>query len=333
MIPQPGERRVYELRFEKESGEGWLMRSNCVGDSEMISSMLRSPSQATSAHPLELTWRDETRERTVRAHQAILGCLYHVAPTFGIELVQDTRQAIVAFANLTQYYDCSQVTKMHIRDFLCARRDQVLSFELGMVHMLELGVKAEADWIVKECAAYIICQERWSYNSSKSAMIRKGASMTGVLELINEKRRVALEELRAVDSKLLYLHSRTVGVASRLASAYFQLCMGMVRSNVKPWSRYYASFYRQIFAVEGRFALTKMRLEAAFGKITKDCSGTKVDYDDIEVYWNYTLMEQAKAIVAPVLKDVTVRKSATTETTALRFMTIADDELPWKANK
>lgn len=88
-----GTRRVYELRFEKGVGDGVLMRSISVGDTESLPSM-----ESAQTDGLRVK-----RFVVAEAHRTMLGALYHVPPKLGTTWSEESRAALREFG-LTMTY-------------------------------------------------------------------------------------------------------------------------------------------------------------------------------------------------------------------------------------
>lgn len=293
------------------------MRSTSVGDTEMLHWTAGTDDTLTNE-----------RRGVARVHATMLGALYHVPPNIGTAWSPEVKIRIETLVRTTEFYGCTELTRVHITNFLASHRYSILKeCKTRPFDMVGLGTTLEADWVLQEAATFIIARD--AREKIPDDWKRDHATLWALLE---NKRARLIERTKDVELKLLYLRPTTSDPkAAHRAMDYFRHLLAQA-GPIHAMKASYAQTLRQMQNREGPFDLTESVVKHYFGLFTSTFTSRHIGFDSIDNEWDYVLAEVRRTI-APLLTDVTALVQSTPSSANLRFMTIEDDELPWKHRK
>lgn len=194
---------------------------------------------------------------------------------------------------------------------------------------LKLGILVEAAWIVKEAACYIICQDgkNWKKNSAACR-----DSIGGLSTVLSEKRAVFLQRLK--DTELdLYRFGKIETHHEQLAADIFRQLTSQHTRSQGPWPKVgYAKVYRRCGSGDPPMEMTQQLIEAHGGELAQEVYEGYEQIQDMEEGWKKAF-SRVSQLIKPLLEDVTLSQVKAIPTSNLRFITIDDEDLPWKQKK
>lgn len=171
-----------------------------------------------------------------------------------------------------------------MRDFLAKHRDAVLEYCTSEPYpAVKFGAYAQADWIVKEAATYIIARDISMRNPVEAETSGRYA---GPFAHIQRKREQLSQGLREAELEL-YRLTPGPGLAGRLAIAYFRHCLSQhgASDTLQPG---HAEAYRTIsWPFMSSFNLDQAVATQHFGGL--GAGGAKISYSSLEEAYDATL--------------------------------------------
>lgn len=125
---------MYELRFEKASEQGTLMRASNVGDTEMV--------------PEREEGKTSNRHYALQSHAWTLSALYHIEPSFPDSWCYGGYKDILALADTVNFYGCMPAVKPFLELHLLRHQQAIAllcSFNDTRNTQLLMGYKCEID--------------------------------------------------------------------------------------------------------------------------------------------------------------------------------------------
>lgn len=324
---------MFVLRFEEGSDLGVLDRKYdqpAPHTEVMESSIATKWPKGTSQAVVEL---EEKRVACLKAHQDMLGTLYHVTPAFCETAITNNylgkKSSITMLLGVASIYDCENVVKLHVDSYLRFHRKEVLSIcYIDPASMLELAIAVKSDWMFTDAAANLLGSDKDSYQQA-------GQLLTNlkIADLLNKKRTQFEEKLKGCELDLFRIQPRKCTAWESIAAlGYFRqwLSEQLNKGYGSGMSPRYATLYRMI--QRGRFMDSSHECRrSAVAYMSNAVRTTKAnDTPTFEVELGLVL-SQATKVVQPLLEDVTERRDQVKyEYHPLTFLEIRNDELPWK---
>lgn len=193
---------TFELRFEKDNGTGMLMRrtSTSADETEMISGCEKEmPKGANKATKTAVALQNK-RILSIKAHQDMLGALYHVTPSCTKQAyAYQSLEHLTAFARTAGMYGCEAVVKLPVEKHLYENRDKVLrNCTQNPVGMLALALALKINWVFMEASTNILCSAKIAWGNAQVALTK-----LGVQALFKHKRSEFITRFKDCEFKLL----------------------------------------------------------------------------------------------------------------------------------
>lgn len=296
------------------------MRSTSVGDTEML-----QPVAGTKAATIA-----KDRKGVVDAHRATLGALYHVSVPFpSLWTIEDSY--LIHLTCTAEFYDCGAIVRAQINSYLRkeSQRKSILAHcEIHPYEMVSLGFGVEADWIVQEAAIFIIHKSAYSWRQYRADFDRLPGSLAGIML---RKRELFKQRLKDIDFALLRMQPLESSWQHRFAISHFRQWFSkqIDESYTSELNVNHGRPYRLIACSEPPHLLTPKDFSDLCGASS---SALPLEWNKVAQAWKDTFAI-ARKIVRPLLVDATIRKGYLHEFRDLRFIAIADNELPWKQKK
>lgn len=314
-------RWIYELRFDKDTDIGMLMRKTTPAssvDTEMISSSKTALPPPATHKAVVNTYRIAK----LKAHQDMLGTLYHVQPAFSHSSFESARRSILLLADVAKVYDCEHVIKLHIENHLRLYRTEVLDLcASNPLEMLALATAAKSEWIYMEAATNLLGRSNRFFHEAQDDLIE-----LGIADMLNKKRAEFVARLLACELALFRVQPSSTGIWPPLmAVACFRQWLGeqLQANKGSGLDPGYASIYHSI--ARGKYSIKKRAQEYLDSTFT----GSNNMLPEMQTELG-TIFTSAAQIVQPILVDLTRRQNKTVDAhRSLLCMGIDDDELPW----
>jgi len=263
---------------------------------------------------------------SVKAHEDMLGTLYHLAPAFSHETFEKAKASILVLANVADIYGCQHVTKMHIESHLRLYREEVLDLcASDPLSMLELAMAVKSEWIFMEAVTNVIgCSKRFF------EVAQLQFANLGIAELMNKKRTQFYEKLLACEYTMLRMQPLITDKWAPVAAVAFfkQWLSDCLDDNMgSALGSGYGNLYHAI-CKPTTAAKTSRKLKALAYSTTLFKNGNET----IDEFMNHVdfVFERAATIVKPIRKDITRRQDKKSDAhRSLTFMGVCDEELPW----
>ncbi|KAK4540778.1 hypothetical protein LTR36_008855 [Oleoguttula mirabilis] len=304
----------YELRFEKGTGDGMLMRKRASTDMEMM------------------VGQDELidmRVECLTAYKHLLGAVYHVKPRLPHGSFEKAKSSILQLASVAAIYDCGNIIEPHIDNHLSAHwRDQALSMcAEDPVSMLSFATSIKSEWIFMEAATNLVGTSSAIFDAAQAELQK-----LHVADLFNKKRAEFVETLRKCEYDMFCMQSEFRGEpfaheATDFFCQYLRDSLGMQGLGSRLAHPEYARLYKTINASAidngNSYSRDLMHYIAVLGI-------DPVPITDVVMSRFAYVLQRARVILQPILKDASRRRNAQqSQDHGLLFMTVADEELPW----
>jgi len=322
-------RRVYELRFDKGTSTGSLIRQGAVNDMEMLDfAAAKDQLPQLTTHQRDLF---QARASVVEATQAVLDFIYHVQAGILSQLPWDSNAQswILTLVEVADFYDCTSVLKGHLRNYF-----QDHAVPVGMqcrrdpIGMLTFATKVESDLVAMECCTWLVAQNDEQWMSTLPRLKALGDISIGIIET---RREIELE-IKEVDLELFRIlppvqerYRRTLH-SDQAAISYFRQWLADKKGN-SDLGPNYAKLYRDI--AHGNVA----------GQATRSDLFYYLDENDDAAYVDEVrtslsrILEEACEIVRPLLRDVSKCTTIGDAPEVLRIMTVSSFDLPWNKKR
>lgn len=316
---------VYELRSEKDSSDGTLLRKGATTDLVMEP----AANEAISAEIFEC----------VQAHKVLFGAIYHIKPRLPEESLEKAKTSILQLADVASMYGCSNIIEPYVDSHLSIIwRDETLAMcEKDPVGMLSLATRIKSDWIFMEAATHLLGTSNDVFSAAHPKL-----NELQVANLFCQKRAGFVEKLLKCEHEMFSVQPAEDDTYCHIAIDCF--CYVLRRSLVEnalgsSLGRNYASLYHAIKAPNDYASLyhvTNARnrnrdaifrpslgvyLKRVSRKNAKDNQAVMAELDRV--------LLRAKVILKPILKDASCKGTLCSSTPGLLFMTVAAEELPW----
>lgn len=301
--------RTYELRFEKDSGDGQFYRKGMAESTEMVASRTT-----------------EARLASIKAHKDMLGTLYHCVPGLDPVVCAKARMSIMLLADVAVTYGCEHVVKLHLdaytNHFRVDVRDLCATDPVGM---LEMAMKIKSHWVFTEASTNFLGASKQAYDAARPKLLELGLAV-----LMDSKRAAFVEKLKACELALFCMQPEDKGhQRSQIAHDFFcqwlreQITDGKGSGLIGGYGYvYHAIASDEIFTRESRHKALSDYVDGARFKGVKDVPQLFL--------WVQGVFTSAAKIVEPLLKQVTQRRNMTLDPhRTLTFMGIEEEELPW----
>lgn len=322
---------IYELRFDKNSDIGLLMRKTTPGVASSTDTEFIPGSKAQLANTA--TESDKTLHKArlacIKAHQDLLGMIYYVSPTFSHSSFETAKLSIMGIAKLAETYGCEHVTKIHIENHLRLYKAEVLELcATDPVSMLQLAIATRSEWIFMEAATNLIGGAQASFD-----LALEDLKELQIADLMEKKRSLFKATLRDCEFDMFQIQARSqenrwpihfavsffrqwlteqlsLGQGSRLAFGYAQL-YHMVAYRLPPPPYVFGPLPIEQHMVKFYGSATPAGIEVVSQEVTR-------------------IFAAAAAIIQPILIDKTRRQDKSNPMQRnLTFMGIEDEEIPW----
>ena len=323
---------VYELRFEKDSDMGILIRKTTSATSTttnaefILGSKGKLPDNTTTAQR-ELHNR---RLQCLKAHKDLLGAFYFFSPSISRSSFESAWASILSLAALASMYDCEKVVSACIENALLIHQMEILKTCVSApLDMLELATAVKSDWIFMEATTNLLGRS-WRYLGVMQPRITE----IGLSDLMLRKRAAFVLLLETVELLLFKIQPNKNNWMSRMAVNYFKewLSQQLIDGKGSSLSPGYGGLY---YSIKQQRTVTppsrKGALEAFLNEIRGAPNGviTRGEWQELEAQLR-SVFEQAWQVIEPVTRDKTMRQDKTPDTCrSLTCMEVQQDELPW----
>ncbi|KAK5127121.1 hypothetical protein LTR85_008481 [Meristemomyces frigidus] len=317
-------RWIYELHFDEDSQLGMLVKkATTPRATQMISS---SHTKLHSDSPNVTIRLHAERIGSAKAHQDMLGTLYHLAPAFSHENFENAKASILLLANVADIYGCQHVTKMHIESHLRLYRTEVLELcAKDPLDMLELAMAVKSEWIFMEAATNLIGRSKRFFESSQLQL-----SKLGIADLMDTKRTELREKLQACEYEMFRMQPVTTEDWKHIVAInYFRqwLSERLKDGQGSELAPGYGDLYHSICSTSASVRAARKPKVLDFTTILFNNAAETIN--ELMPSVN-TAFDSAAAIVQPLRQDTTRRQSKHSDMhRSLTFMGIGDEELPW----
>lgn len=154
-------RRVYQLRFDKNGADGSLMREWDDDTTELIKDTDPDAIDEASGEPDMVKSK---RAQSQFAHQLLLSTLYHADIADELEWCKSVETLLEHFTNIADFYGCSGIARTRCDQILRRHFSSVLkTCGEDPVRMMAFGLAVKSDWIFKEISILIVCRRETRY--------------------------------------------------------------------------------------------------------------------------------------------------------------------------
>ena len=320
---------VYELRFDKDSEIGMLMRRSSTDaasttDTDFIQGSKEVFPKGTHQAVKELQAR---RMKWLRAHQDMLRILYHVSAAFNHSSSEAAKSSILQLAKAADMYGCEAVAKLPIESHLRLYRTEVLELCVkDPIDMLQLAKTVKSEWIFMEAATNILGRSKDFYDKAQPKLVE-----LQIAELLNKKRSEFTEKLQSVEFALFRMQPTSTDVCYAVTAVSFfrqWLSEKLEEGKGSSLGPGYALAYHTIASKNFSFSVASQKKSALDFMVTLFSNGAEM-VGELESFLEAVFATAADTI-QPILKDITRRQHKTKDVhPSLLFMGVNDDELPW----
>ena len=321
---------IYELRFEKDTDIGMLMRK-ATPDAPAATDLDLIQGNNTNATFVAVGGLHARRLKCLEAHQNMLRVLYHVPPAFSRSHFQVAKTSKPQLARTADMYGCESVAQIYIENDLHLHRVEVQDrCNAEPLDMLNFAVKLKSDWIFMEAATNLIGRDRAFYDAAQPKL-----KEPEVAEVMNKKRSEFKETLLAIEHSLFRIQPLTsTPPRSHTAVSLFRQWLSdqLDKGLGSELGQGYEVLYHAITKREYSFRIPQnLRFaQDLFKKILgANTKGTDPQLVALEAETN-TVFSAAAVIIQPILVDITRRRDNTGNGNGgLKFMGVGKGELPW----
>lgn len=320
---------IYELRFDKDSDLGTLVKkaspnaptptTELIPDSRLVfgTEEARAPMQ-------------NKRVRVLKAHQDILGSLYHIPPEFSDYYdFYESESPVLHLAKVAKIYGCEAIAKLYIDNHLRKEHEDVEeSCANDPVSMLEFSMTVKSDWIFREAATHLLGRSNRFYDQSDDKLYE-----LGIEAWFYKHRTTFIHRLQKCEWQMFRIQqSQESTWLSHAALNFFRqwLTEQLQAAKGSGLCPGYANLYHTIS--KGTFsykvAAQKQRVRTYMNRVFENF--TEENMRDLEPELK-KIFTKAGAVVEPIIRQSTRRQDTMKDNfRALTFMYDELDELPWE---
>ena len=319
-------RRVYELRFDKDSAEGSLFRLGTETETETFEVVAVDTRARFNDRQKQVY---DARANIVACTQAMLGTIYHLPPpTFSGSWSRTTYVDAMLLMRVADFYDCVPVMRSHIGTYLQQERVSVgEACRRRPIRMLLFATRVQSDWVALDCAAWLISQDIPAW---KETFLPRMEELGSIGDSIIARRKDLQDLMMSIDLTLCHMFCDDADERTYLALNYFRhwLATQAAKRRGNYYGPDYGRLYRDISQGSVPASLKDHGLVSYCGMQPHLLEDALIDRARVVLA---QLFEDASEVVAPLLKDVTTLAGEQCEQGTLRCMTIAKEDLPWNS--